>query len=96
VKGEDSLDALIAYDSADGEGFVDTSASACDYDAGEYLQTLFVAFPDSAVDVHGIAYFEVRYIFLKAFAFNSIQHLCFHSVVSGIIYYLLLFRSSDS
>jgi hypothetical protein len=34
------------------------------------------------VDIYNIAYFEVRYFFLQAFAFNRIQYFCFHWFIS--------------
>jgi len=82
MQGEDSLHAFIIYDSPDGEGLVDTAAFAGYYRAAKYLKTLSVAFFDSAVHIHRIAYFEMRNLFLKAFAFDSVQKLCFHQVFS--------------
>ena len=82
MEWEDSLDALIGNDAADGEGFADAAAPAGDNGAGEYLNALLVAFLDFAAHVNRIAYFEMRYFFLKAFAFNSIQQLCFHVIFS--------------
>jgi len=61
---EDSLDALVVYDSADGEGFVDAAAFAGYNGSGENLEALLVAFFDSAADVYGVAYFEMGYFFL--------------------------------
>jgi len=78
MKGEDTLDALIGDDSADGEGFADASASAGDYRTGKYLDAFFVAFSDSAAHIYGIAYLKMRYIFLQSFAFDSVEHLGFH------------------
>ena len=82
MKREDSLDALVAHDSSDGKGLVNSATSACDDYAGEYLNALLVAFLDFAAHVNRIAYFEMRYFFLKAFAFNSVQQLCFHVIFS--------------
>jgi hypothetical protein len=82
VKREDSLNALVGYDSADCEGFANSAALARYYGAGEYLRALLVAFFDFTAYVDRVAYFEMRYIFLKAFAFNSIEQLCFHVVFS--------------
>jgi hypothetical protein len=73
MQGEDSFDALVIDNPPDGEGFVNSAAPAGDYGAGKYLGALFVAFSDAAVDVHNIAYFEVRCFFFQAFAFNRIQ-----------------------
>ena len=73
MEGEDSLDALVGDDSADGERFVDSAAPAGDDGAGEYLGADFVAFLYSAAHFDGVADFEVGCVFLKAFAFNSIQ-----------------------
>jgi hypothetical protein len=82
MEREDSLDTFTAYNPADGEGFVDAAAFAGDYRAGKYLKALLVAFSDSAVYVHRVAYFEMRYILFQAFTFNGIQHLCFHWFIS--------------
>ena len=60
VEREDSLDAFIVDDAADGEGFVDASAFAGDNCAVKDLRPLLVAFFDAAIDVHCVAYFEVR------------------------------------
>jgi hypothetical protein len=78
MKREDSFDALVIDNPPDGEGFVNAAAPAGDYGAGKYLRALFVTFSDSAVDIHKIAYFEVRFVFLQTFAFNRIQYFCFH------------------
>jgi hypothetical protein len=80
VKREDSLDALIGNNSSDGKVFVDAAASACDYCAGEDLNSLFVALFDFAAYINRVAYFEMRHILPKAFAFNGIKQLCFHSI----------------
>ena len=48
MQGEDSFDALVVYDTADGEGFVGASAAAGDNGAGEDLCAYFVAFLDAA------------------------------------------------
>jgi hypothetical protein len=78
IKGKDSLDAFVVYNSPDGEGFVYAAAFAGYYRAGEYLETLPVAFSDSAVDIHGIADFEMRCIFPEALGLYSIQQFSFH------------------
>ena len=72
MKREDSLDALVAYDSAHGEGFVNSTAPAGNYGAGEYLNAFFVAFFDPTADIYDIAYFEMRYIGFEAFCFDSV------------------------
>ena len=77
MQGEDSFDALVIYDSSDSECFADSPASACDYGAGKYLYTLFVALLDAATDVNGIAYFKMGDAFLQARIFDSIKHLGF-------------------
>jgi len=82
MEREDSLHALIIDDSPHREGFVDTPSLAGDYRAGKNLCPLFVAFLDAAMDVHNIAYFKVRYIFLETFTFNGIQHFGFHRHIS--------------
>ncbi len=64
MQGEYSFDTLVIDDSPHCEGFIDSAASTGDYCAGEYLYTLFVAFLDAATDIDGIAYFEMRYLFL--------------------------------
>ena len=73
MNGEYSLYALVIYDSAHREGFVNPAASACDYRAGKYLDTLLVAFFDSAVHIDHIAYLEMRYILLEAFTISSLD-----------------------
>ncbi len=77
MQWEDPFDALVIYDSADGESFVNSPASAGDYSAGKYLYTLFVALLDAAADVNGITYFKVGDVFLQARIFDSIKHLGF-------------------
>ena len=84
MNGEDSLNTFVAYNSADSEGFAYAAASACDYGAGKYLNAFLVAFFDFAAHVDRVAYFEMRYIFFKAFAFNSIKQLRFHVVFSFV------------
>ena len=64
MQWEDSLDAFVADDSANGECFVDSAAPACDDGSGEYLCSDLVALLDSAVHVHDIAYLEVGNIVL--------------------------------
>ncbi len=78
VKREDSFDALVIDNPPDCEVFVNAAALAGDYCAGKYLCALFVAFSDAAADIHTIAYFKMRYVFLQTFAFNRIQYFCFH------------------
>ena len=73
MKREDSLNAFITHDAPDNERFVYSPSSACNYCAGEYLNAFFVAFFNSAVDVDGIPYFEMRNMLLEAFIFNSVQ-----------------------
>jgi hypothetical protein len=69
---ENTLDALFIHNAADSEGFADTVTSAGNNGTGEYLNTLFVALSDFAVDVNNIADFKMRHIFSQAFTFNSI------------------------
>lgn len=78
MKREDSFDSLVADHSPDSKSLVDPSALAGNHRAGEYLRADFIAFLDGAVDIYYIAYLKVRYIFLQALAFNSIQNFCFH------------------
>jgi len=78
MKRENPLDALVIDNSPHCERFVNASALARDYCAGKYLFALFIAFFDKAVDINNIAYFEVRYFLLEAFALNRIQYFCFH------------------
>jgi len=82
MKREDSLHTLVIYDSPHSEGFIDAATFAGDYYAGKYLNALFVAFYDSAPHIYRIAYFEMRYIFLEAFTFGSVQQFCFHRFIS--------------
>lgn len=82
MKWEDSFDALVAHDSSDGKGFVNSATSACDHGPGEYLNTFLVAFLNAAAHIYSITYFETWYVFFKASAFNSIKQLCFHAFFS--------------
>ena len=77
MQREYSFDAFVIDDSADGECFVNTAALPCDYGASEYLHAYFVALFYAAADIHRVAYFEVRYLFLQTFVFNGIEHLSF-------------------
>jgi len=78
MKRENPFHTLVIYDSPHGKGLVNASALAGDYRAGKYLCALFVAFSDAAADIHNIASFKVRYVFLQTFAFNRIQYFGFH------------------
>jgi len=75
---ENSLHAFVVYDSPHREGFINPTTSAGNYCAGKHLNTLFVAFPDSAAHIYRVAYFKMRYILFEAFTFDSIQHFSFH------------------
>ncbi len=78
MQREDPFHALVIDDSPDREALVNASAFAGYYRACKYLRALFIAFFDTAVNIHYIAYLEVRDIVLETFAFNSIQHFRFH------------------
>lgn len=78
MKREDSLYALVTHNPADGEGFVNAAAPACDYSAGKYLDAFFVGFFDSAAHIYRIAHFKMGYVFLQHFAFDAVQYFCFH------------------
>ena len=90
MNGEYSFYTLVINDPANRKGLVNPAASAGDYCAGKYLNPLFIAFSDLAVDVNHITYFKVWYVFFQTFAFNSIEYLCLHLVFSGIIFCFLL------
>lgn len=60
VERVDTFDALACGDFADGEGFLDAGAFTADNDAGEDLDTLFVAFADFARYLNAVADFERR------------------------------------
>lgn len=64
MKGEDSFDAFVVNDSADGEGFVYSPAFSANYSSGKGLYAFFVAFLYFAFDVDDIADFEVGNFFL--------------------------------
>lgn len=57
---EDSFNALIIDDSADGESFVRSAASSGNDCSAEYLDTSLVSFFDFTMHINHIAYFEVR------------------------------------
>lgn len=77
MKREDSLDTFVADHPADDKGLVYAPAFAGNYCAGEYLNTLFAAFFNTAADIHHITHLKVRNSFPERFAFNGIQHFCF-------------------
>ena len=80
VQWEYTLDAFVVHDSPDGEHRIDAPAPARDDRAVENLRTFLVAFLYFARDVNDIADIEARHIFLQAFALNSVQQFCFHSL----------------
>jgi hypothetical protein len=82
MKREDTLDALVIDDPPDRKAFVDAPALAGDYRAREYLRAFFIAFFDAAVNIHYIAYLEMRDLFLQTFAFNRVQKFRFHRFIS--------------
>lgn len=75
---EDTLDAFVVDDSPYREALVDAPAFAGDYRACKYLRTLFVAFFNTAVNVHYIAHLEVGYTALKTLTFYGVQNFSFH------------------
>jgi hypothetical protein len=72
MQREDSFDALVCDDSADREVFVNAPAFACDYRAGEYLRSLFVALFNPAVYLYKITYLEVGELFFEIFTLNGV------------------------
>jgi len=72
MKREDSLHAFVIDDSPHRKGLVNAPPLSGDYRAGEYLNTLFVAFSDSAMNINHIAYFKMRCIFPETLAFDGI------------------------
>jgi hypothetical protein len=77
IQWEYSFDALVIDDPADGECFVNSAASPCDYGACEYLYALFVALLYGTTDIYGVAYFKVWYFLLYTFALNGVQQVGF-------------------
>ena len=59
MERENSLDAFVVHDAADGEGLVDPPALAHDDGAGEDLDAFFFAFDDPGVHVDGVADIEL-------------------------------------
>jgi len=72
IQREDTLDAFIVDDSADGEHLIYAAAFAGNDGAGEDLNTLLVAFDDSAMNINRIAYLEMRDIVFEALALDRI------------------------
>ena len=64
MEWEDSFDAFVVNDSADGEVLVDASAFSANYCTCKDLYSFLVAFLYFASDVDDVADFEVRNIFL--------------------------------
>jgi hypothetical protein len=61
---EDSLDAFVVNDAANGESLIDAGALFHDDGASEDLDAFLIAFDDSRVYVYGIADRKLRDIFL--------------------------------
>lgn len=73
MKWENPLHALVIYNSPHGENLVGSTSLAGNDGAGEYLNTLFIAFFNAAVDVNNISNLKVWYILFEAITFNGIQ-----------------------
>jgi len=73
IQREDTLDTLVSDDPPDDESFVNSPSFTRDYGPGEYLNPLLAAFLDLAMNINGIAHFEMWNVFPEAFAFYSIQ-----------------------
>jgi len=66
MQREDTLNTFAADYAANGYRFVDPAALTADYGTAEYLNTSFFTFLDPAVNLYGIAYFEIRDLGFKA------------------------------
>jgi hypothetical protein len=64
VEWEDSLDAFVIDDAADGEVFVYATAFAGDNGAGENLDAFLVAFFYTAANIDGVPDLEMREVCL--------------------------------
>src|SRR5262249_35028091 len=65
MQREDSLDAFVVHDAANGERLVDPAALAHDDGAAEDLDAFLVAFDDSRRDVNGITDAKLRDVLLQ-------------------------------
>ena len=70
IDREYPLHALVADETADRKGLIDTAAPASDHRAGKDLYAGLGTFGDLAVHIDRIAYFEIRNLFLKALSLN--------------------------
>ena len=76
---EDSLDSFTSHDSSYGERGGDPAASAMsNHDAREHLDSLLVAFLNTAVDVHGVADFKRDRLFSKTALLDNIKSFVSH------------------
>jgi hypothetical protein len=66
MQWEDTLNTFAAYYAANCERFVDTTTLTADYGTAENLNTCFFTFLDSAINLYGIAYLEIRDLLFKA------------------------------
>src|SRR6266480_6432896 len=82
MEREHALDAFAVTDAADGEGAIETTSAPANDDAGENLDSLFVAFDDFGVDAHLITDFEFRRIFPKLFGLNFVKQCLAHKFCS--------------
>ena len=82
MQREHALDTFAVANAADGEGGVEAASAPANNNAGENLDTLFVAFDDFGVDAHGITDFEFRRIFPKLFGFNFVKQCLAHKFCS--------------
>ncbi len=73
IRGMDQkrpFDTLIAYDPPNGEGLVDSGAPAADDHAVEQLDTLLLAFHDTAKNVYRVADTKLRRLCLDIGLFH--------------------------
>ena len=73
VKRELTFDTFAGNDAANGEGFVDASASSGNDGAAEDLDAFFVAFQNLRVDIDGVADLKFRLLFLHTGLSGQLQ-----------------------
>ncbi len=83
VEREDTFDAFVVDDAADGEGGVDAVALLHDDGAGEDLDTFLVAFDDALVDIDDVADFELGGLGLEVLGLNVGHECVLHCVFLG-------------
>src|SRR3954469_1880822 len=86
MEREDALDTLTITDTANGEGGIQTAATASDDDARKNLDTFLVTFHDFGVDAHGVADLEWGWLFPKLFGFNFVKQCLAHKFILSPVF----------